>query len=571
MARFDRKLRGGTIVDGTRGPRYRGDIGIKNGRVAALGYLSPSDADEVLDADGLIVAPGFIDLHTHYDAQLFWDPYCSISSWHGITSAVIGNCGFGFAPVRPAERERAMLSMTRVEAIPLASMERGLPWSWTTFPEFLDAVDRTPKGINILPYMPVSPLLIWTMGFEAAKAGTRPTDAQHAEMRRLMHEAMDAGACGWSAQRMMPTGPSAVQRDYDGTPMPTDVMHDDTCREFARVLAERNDGFVQMLMISGDNARDRAFYEEVATLSGRPLIMNVVQAFDHRPEIHRRALAWLKSCRERGIRVVGQGLTTDAGFTFTFEDWNLFDDQQVWCEATTGTHAERLAKLGDPARRAALREKLPITATGPLPDIAIVGPKLDRNKVWLDHTLAHAGAKMGKHPVDVMLDMAVEEDLATEFFAAPPNGRIEYLKEIVDDPYVLFGVSDGGAHTKFLTAGRYPTETICEVVRQHGLLSLEDAHWRLSALPADVAGFRGRGVLRVGAPADIVVYDYDGLRVLPDEIRHDLPGGEWRRVQRAAGYRYVLVNGEVTIRGDTETGVHSGQLLRHGEGRARQA
>jgi N-acyl-D-aspartate/D-glutamate deacylase len=564
MARFDRVIRGGMIVDGSRLPRFRGDIGIKDGVIAAIGQLRADDADEVIDADGLIVAPGFVDLHTHYDAQLFWDPYCTLSSWHGITSVVIGNCGFGFAPVRPAERERAMLTMTRVEAIPMASMQQSMPWSWVTFPEFLDAVDRTPKAVNILPYVPVSPLLIWVMGFEAAKAGKRPTPEQHAELRRLLNEAMDAGACGWSAQRMLPTGPAAVQRDHDGSPMPTDVMHDDTCREFAKVLAERNDGFMQMLLVSGDNARDRAFYEEMATLSGRPIIMNVVQAFDDRPHIHRRLLEWLASCRERGIRVVGQGLTTDAGFTFTFDDWNLFDDQQVWCDATTGTREERLAKLSDPARRPALREKLPVTATGPLPDIAIVGPKLEKNKRWLDYTLAHAAEKMGKHPVDVMLDMAVEEDLKTEFFAAPPNGKIEHLKEIVADPYILFGVSDGGAHTKFLTAGRYPTETLCKVVREHKMISLEEAHWRLSALPAEVAGFRGRGVLKPGAPADIVIYDFDGLRVLPDEIAHDLPGGEWRRIQRAEGYRYILVNGCITMRDGRPTNTHSGRLLRHG-------
>jgi N-acyl-D-amino-acid deacylase len=564
MARFDKVIRGGMIVDGSRLPRFRGDIGIKDGVIAAIGHLDPADADETIDAGGLIVAPGFVDLHTHYDAQLFWDPYCTLSSWHGITSVVIGNCGFGFAPVRPAERERAMMSMTRVEAIPMASMKEGMPWSWVTFPEFLDAVDKAPKAVNILPYVPISPLLIWVMGFEAAKAGKLPTPEQHAEMRRLLNEAMDAGACGWSAQRMLPTGPAAVQRDYDGSPMPTDVMHDETCREFAKVLAERNDGFMQMLLVSGDNARDRLFYEEMATLSGRPMIMNVVQAFDDRPHIHRKLLEWLKSCRERGIRVVGQGLTTDAGFTFTFENWNLFDDQQDWCDATTGTHAERLAKLADPARRAKLREHLPVTATGPLPDIAIVGPKLAKNKQWLDYTLAHAAEKMGKHPVDVMLDMAVEENLETEFFAAPPNGRIEHLKELVDDPYVLFGVSDGGAHTKFLTAGRYPTETLCKVVREHKMISLEEAHWRLSALPAELAGFRGRGQLKVGAPADIVVYDFDGLRVLPDEIVHDLPGGEWRRIQRSEGYKYILVNGEVTMRDGQPTNNHSGKLLRHG-------
>jgi N-acyl-D-aspartate/D-glutamate deacylase len=298
--------------------------------------------------------------------------------------------------------------------------------------------------------------------------------------------------------------------------------------------------------------------------------MNVVQAFDHRPDIHRRVLRWLASCRERGVRVVGQGLTTDAGFTFTFEEWNLFDDAAPWREATTGTLEERKARLADPARRQALKDHMPKTATGPLPEIVICGPKLEKNQRWLDHTLALVAEKTGRHPVDVMLDMAVEEDLRTEFFAAPPNGRIDYLKEIVDDPYVLFGVSDGGAHTRFLTAGRYPTETLCKIVREHGMISLEEAHWRLSALPAQVAGFEGRGVLRVGAPADIVVYDYERLRVLPQAIVHDLPGGEWRRIQRASGYRWVLVNGEVTIENDEQTGTHSGALLRHGTGRPRR-
>src|SRR5687767_6378505 len=180
MATFDTIIRGGMVIDGTRAPRRKADVGIRNGRVAKIGRLDPKDADKILDAGDCIVAPGFVDLHTHYDAQIFWDPYCTLSSWHGITSVVIGNCGFGFAPVRPAERERAMMSMTRVEAIPMASMKAGMPWDWVTFPEFLDSVDAAPKAVNILPYVPVSPLLIWVMGFEAAKAGQRPTQEQHA-------------------------------------------------------------------------------------------------------------------------------------------------------------------------------------------------------------------------------------------------------------------------------------------------------------------------------------------------------------------------------------------------------
>src|SRR5580693_6936019 len=226
MPGYDIVIKNGLIFDGTRAPRYRGDIAIRDGIIAAVGHIPETDAARVIDADGLHVAPGFIDLHTHYDAQLFWDPYCTLSGWHGVTSAVIGNCGFGFAPVAPEMRERAMLSMTRVEAIPFASMKQGMPWDWTSFPEYLDSVDRTPKAINILPYVPLAPMLISVLGFDDAKAGKRPTDAQHGELSRLLEAALDAGGGGWSAQRLMPDGPSTVQLDYDGSPMVTDVMHD---------------------------------------------------------------------------------------------------------------------------------------------------------------------------------------------------------------------------------------------------------------------------------------------------------------------------------------------------------
>lgn len=571
MARFDTVIRNGLIFDGKRIPRYRGDIGIKDGVVAQIGRIPADDGDRAIDADGLHVAPGFVDLHTHYDAQVFWDPYCTLSGWHGITSAVIGNCGFGFAPVAPEMRERAMLSMTRVEAIPYASMRDGMPWDWVSFPEFLDSVERTPKAINILPYVPVGPMLIWVLGLEDAKAGRKPSDAEHAELRRLFEEALDAGGCGWSAQRLMPQGPSAVQLDYDGTPMVTDVMHDETCELFARVLGERNAGFMQMTISSGSYEHDRGHMEKLAGLSGRPLLWNVVQAYDHKPEFHRDGLAWLDSCRDRGIRVYGQGLTTDAGFAFTFEDWNLWDDRPAWREATVGSVAERLAKLADPERRPALRTQVPLTVTGPIPDIVIIGPKSEANRKYLDHTVGQVAEAEGKHPVDAMLDIAVAENLATEFFAAPPNVSLKHLQEIVDNPYVLFGVSDGGAHTKFLTAGRYPTETLIKIVRENAMLSLEEAHWRLSALPAMVAGFENRGVLKPGAPADIVVYDYDRLEITPREIVHDLPGNEWRRVQRARGYRYVLVNGQVTIEDDRQTETYAGRLLRHGGGAAAHA
>ena len=485
MAEFDTLIKGGMIIDGTRTPRYRGDIAIRDGLIAEIGYIDSSRADKVLDASGHIVAPGFVDLHTHYDAQVFWDPYCTISGWHGITTVVIGNCGFGFAPVAPEARERAMLTMTRVEAIPLASMKAGMPWDWETFPEFLDSVERTPKAMNIVPYVPISPIMVSVMGLADAKAGRMPTDAEHAEMCRLLEQSL--------------------------------------------------------------------------------------QATDTQPKIHRKVLAWLEHCREQGIRVYGQGLTTDAGYAFTFEDWNLFDECPAWRDATLGSHEERLAKLGDPARRPALREQIPAFVLGPFEEIVVTGPKSAETRQWLDHTVGLVAEKTGKHVVDAMLDIVVADNLETEFFSMPPNSRIDYLKEIVDNPYVLFGVSDGGAHTKFLTAGRYPTETLTKIVREHGMLSLEDAHWRLSALPAQLCGCRDRGTLELGSPADIVVYDYENLEILPPEVVHDLPGNEWRRVQRAKGYRYILINGEVTIENDQQTNTYSGKLLRHGAAAAEAA
>jgi N-acyl-D-amino-acid deacylase len=564
MTEFDIVIRDGIVVDGTRSQRYRADVGIRDGRITKIGRLGSSAGRRVLDASGMIVAPGFIDLHTHYDAQLFWDPYLSLSGWHGVTSAVIGNCGFGFAPMRPEMRERSMLTMTRVEAIPYESMRQGLPWDWTTYPEFLDSVDRRPKAVNVLPYVPIAPLLVWVLGFERAKAGVLPTDAEHAELRRLLGEAMDAGGCGWSAQRLHPDGPGAVQRDYDGGPMVTDVMHDATALHFAEVLAERNHGFMQMALATADGAHDFLHIEQLAEVSGRPILYNVVQSFVRHPEAHRALIAWLDSCRQRGVRVYGQGVTTAAGFTFTFEDWNLFDDDPAWLDATIGTLAERKQKLADPTRRPSLRDYPSGIVTVPIPDITVLEGFTPATKAFENLRLAEVAARTGKHPVDAMLDLAVADDLRTVFYAEPANVDRAAMRDIIDYEWIVPGVSDGGAHTKFFTGGRYPTEFLSRIVRDEAMCSLEHAHWRLAALPAHCAGFQDRGTITEGAPADVVVYDLERLECLPMEVAHDFPGGEWRRVQRARGYRFILVNGEVTIEEDRETGTHSGRLLRHG-------
>ena len=347
--------------------------------------------------------------------------------------------------------------------------------------------------------------------------------------------------------------------------MVSDLMADETCLALARVLGRRNEGFIQMTLVSADPMHDLNHFEQLAEQSGRPVLYNVVQPRDSHPYVHRGQIQWLESCRQRGLPVYGQAVTSDTGMAFTFVDWNLFDECQAWCDATTGSTAERKAKLGDPARRESLRSRVPRVITDEFDQIFVTQVAREDMKEYEGMTLREFGERTGKHPVDAMLDLAVADDLRTEFYAPGPNQNMEYMKEMIDYPYLIPGVSDGGAHTKFFTGGQYPTEFLAGLVRDRKMLSLEEAHWRLSALPAMCAGFSGRGVLREGSPADVVIYDYEKLAVRPMEIAHDLPGGEWRRVRKADGYRYIMVNGEITMRDDQQTGASAGRLLRHGK------
>ena len=578
MAEFDTLIKGGTVVDGIRVPRYRADIGIKDGRIAQIGGIRGGDADTVLDAGGQIVAPGFVDLHTHYDAQIQWDPYCTLSGWHGVTSVALGNCGFGFAPVRPEERERAMVMMSRNEAIPLETMQTGMLWDWVTFPEFLDSLDRIPKGVNCLSYVPLSPLMIWVMGLEAAKSRP-PTEDERGEMRRLLGEGMDAGGCGWSIQRL---GAHSIQADYDGTPMPTDTMTDEHVLALGEVLRERDAGLIQITQATVEGEftaspaenEDYRFVEQLAQVSGRPILFNIVFASDANPEFHRQQMRWLENANARGLPVFGQGMTHHQSMSLTMDDWNFFDSSPAWNKATTGTHAEKLQKLADPELRAQMKAEehllLYDVLGGPIDQWIVqdVGnrPEFER---YRGRTVEDVAKEEGKDALDVVLDIAVGSDLRAVFRTDDmSSGDPDKVSELMLSPYTMPGVSDGGAHMKFLLGGVFTTDFLTWLVRDTGKLTLEEAHYRLSTLPAHAGGFKDRGYLREGMAADIVVYDLDNLKCVPErpdsEIVHDLPGGEWRRVQRAEGYRWTLVNGVVTFENGECTGATPGALLRHG-------
>jgi N-acyl-D-amino-acid deacylase len=579
---YDVVIKGGTVVDGTRVPRFRADVAIKDGKIARVGgRISESDAAEVLDATGLIVGPGFVDLHTHYDAQIQWDPYCTISGWHGVTSVALGNCGFGYAPVRPEERDRSMMMMERNEAIPLESQREGMIWDWVTFPEWLDTLERIPKGVNCLSYMPLNPLLVWVMGLEDSKSRSA-TDAERAEMQRLLGEAMDAGACGFSLQRL---GENSVQADYDGTPMPTDTMADEDVLALADVLRERDEGLIQItqstqkakdgVQFSEDDGTnsDYRFVEELAARAQRPILYNVILALDDAPEFHRGRMKWLDECNDRGLQIFGQGQSFRQRMFFTFEHWNLYDTSPVWNKACQGSTEDRLRNLSDPDIRAQLiateGELITQGITGPIAGINVETdgdiPSLHK---YVGRKIGEIAAEEEKHPIDAMLDIAVAGGLKVLFSGAWASSMDEKkVSELMHHPYVIPGVSDGGAHTKFFTGGAYTTDFLTWLVRDTGAVTLEEAHYRLSTLAAHAGGFRDRGILLEGYAADIVVYDLANLRRVPEEgaeIVYDLPNGEWRRVQRAEGYRWILVNGEVTQVDGSPTSSYPGQLLRHG-------
>jgi N-acyl-D-amino-acid deacylase len=572
MADYDLHIKGGTIVDGTGVPRYRGDVWIRNGRIAQIGGRSPGFARKTIDADGLIVAPGFVDLHTHYDAQIRWDPWCTFSSWHGVTSVVLGNCGFGFAPVKPEFRERSMLTMTRNEAIPLETMKAGMTWDWETIPEYLDSLERAPKGVNCIQYLPTASLMVYVMGLEAAK--TRPaTEDERGEMRRLFAEGMDAGLCGFSIQRL---GPHSPQPDYDGTPMVTDTMCDEDILNLARVLRERNEGFIEITQVIHPK-EDMAFEERLAEMAQQPVLHNVVASDTRNPRIHRRSLEWIARCRDKGLPMFGQTFTMRGGFTIALEGWNFYDGIPSWNAVMFGSKEERIARMRDPARRHAIireseehRIQEVYKANGGPIEYLIVQWVNDRPELekYVGQSLGQIARDEARHPVEVMLDLSIGGDLKTEFRGVSFGHNAEYVAEMITgSPYTIPGVSDGGAHMKYFLGGAYPTDFLQWLVRDEGRITLEEAHYRLSALPAHAAGFRDRGILREGVWADVVVYDLNSLAVEPGwagEIVRDLPGGEWRRVQHARGYRAIIVNGEITFDEGQPTMATPGKLLRHG-------
>ena len=556
MNEFDIVIRGGTIVDGTGIPRYRGDLAVKDGRVARISGRIPAGAAEEIDASGCIVAPGAIDLHTHYDAQLNWDPYASLSGWFGVTSLTIGQCGFGFAPTRPEDRELNMRMMNRIEAIPLESMRLGMRWDWETFPEYLDSLDNQGLGVNVGSVFPFSPLRAYVIGMMPSRERTSVTDAELNEMKRIFYEAMQAGAFGFSAD--MNTG----DRPEDGSWLPSHVASNEEYVALAEVLGEFGVGHIGWTIAQSGGLppekspnKQRELLTQLMRTSGRPLHVLLEQE-SARDE-------WVARMRDEGLPLFTQELVMEINAEFQLSEYNLFDSLPSWVHPLVGTIEERTLKLKDPD----IREEMKRDADArqllrtDWSRVTVLETMHERNYKYDGSTVAEIAAARGKHPVDAFLDLALDEGLET-VFSHPVDPRP--LDENILSPYGHVSVSDGGAHTRYLTTSTWPVEFLTYWIRDRQIMSLEQGHYKMSALPGWFADFKDRGTLRVGDWADIMVYNLDELGFQHDKMiyAHDFPGGERRIIQKPTGLRYTLVNGAVTFEGNDCTGALPGKLLR---------
>jgi N-acyl-D-aspartate/D-glutamate deacylase len=455
-------------------------------------------------------------------------------------------------------------------------MKVSMDFKWSTYPEYLDRLERLPLGINISHLFPISPAVAYVMGSFAAAKERRPNEKETEQIAQLLSQAMDAGAVGWGAQQLVPGGSSAVQCDYDGSPMISDMLPDSFYVRMAQVLAEKGRGCIQFTRssvgTSDPNAgmhNDFDFNSKLAETSGRPVLFNAMAVNDKFPYVYRAQLRWLAEANKQGKPVFAQAITARAANHITFENWNLFDDSPHWREATTGTIEEKRVKLADPRIRANLREEYDAGTKsrdflfGELAEFVCDNTPEVTLKKYEGKTVGQIAKEENKHPIDAMLDISAKE-IRTVWRGPVVNSDVNNYREVMASPYTIPGVSDGGAHIKFITPGTYSTDMLTWMVRDNNVMSLEEAHYRLSYLTAWAAGIRDRGCLREGMAADIICYDLAKLKILPSEVVHDLPGNEWRRVQKAEGYRWYIVNGQVTFEDGKCTGATGGKQLRGG-------
>jgi N-acyl-D-aspartate/D-glutamate deacylase len=565
---LDLLIRNGTIVDGSGAARYQGDVGIRQGQIVEIGRIR-AGAERVIDADGLIVAPGFVDGHTHMDAQVAWDRIGSCSCWHGVTTVIMGNCGFALAPCRPEEREWFARCLTAVEDIPTESMLAGIDWTWETFPEYLATVDRLPKAINYGAYIGHSALRMYVMGKRALSETA--TDEDLARMAGAVKEAIRAGAMGFSSSR------ATTHVTPDNTPVASRIADWAEVDRLVGAMAELGAGIFQVGPDISGGLAQRAFLarlQRVAVESGRPVMFGTIasrQGDDPNPWTYQ--LEYLDRCAAAGARVWGQTTTRSINAIFSLKSYLPFDVLPAWRELRRLPLPEQKRRLADPAtRRQLMAEEAMMkprdnvfqgggaATTDPRrPDYGNLYAMKDVN--WNDPTVAQLAAARGQHPVEVMIDLALENE--NQVFVQPlVNEHPDQVLGMLKHPRTLATFSDSGAHVCQEMGSSLQTHMLSYWVRAKQAFTLEEAVRKLSFDNASAWDITDRGLLRAGYRADLVLFDEARVKPAMPTVEADLPGGARRLVQKAEGIAATIVNGEVTLEHGKPTGRLPGALLR---------
>jgi N-acyl-D-aspartate/D-glutamate deacylase len=562
---YDLLIRNGRIVDGSGMPSFRGDVSIKDGKIVEIGKLSVP-AERVVDADGRAVAPGFIDNHTHFDAQVTWDPLCSFSCDHGATSVVMGNCSLSLAPVRPGKQERLAGFLSYVEAIPMDAL-RTIDFSWESMAEYMDTLDGG-LGVNVGNLIGHTAVRYYVMGDDSQRRAA--TDGEIEEMRTVVRDGMQAGALGLSISR------NAGHFDPQGVPVPALWAEEKEIFALCDVLRELGTGIIQS---GGGNGAEvkTGLMSRLSEATGRPLVYNTLLHNLKYPGQWKEQMAKIDASVAKGIRAYPMCTPNRITDFFTMRNTQSFRGLPTWHPILIAPDEEKLRAYADPAIRKKLHEeavefKLDFTPAGISrkwwDHFTVQHAVLAKNKGLEGKTVGEIAKEQGKGIIDAFLDLAVEENLDTAFLQSEVNVDEEAVAQILNYPNALIGLSDGGAHVQFQAGFGYSTRLLSEWVREKQALSLETAVRRLTFESASIFGLHDRGLLQPGMAADIVIFDPDTVRPLPHEIVRDFPGGAMRIREPAEGIAMTIVNGQILMEDGKHCGALPGRVLRNTHYRA---
>jgi N-acyl-D-aspartate/D-glutamate deacylase len=560
---YDLLLKNGRIYDGSGMPSFIADLGIRDGRIAAIGKISEA-ADRVLDADGLAVAPGIIDFHTHFDAQIWWDPLGSSSNEHGVTTVVMGNCGLTLAPCKPESRDALIGTFVRVEAMPRNSLTAGIPWEWTTHGQYLDALDRRPLGLNIATLVGHCAVRQHAMG--EASVEREANDLEIAEMEELVRQGLAAGAFGFS------TNSNQSHFREDGKPVASRFASLGEIARLCRVVGQSQRGAVQFthgaFATPEHVARISQWYDTILQETRRPLIGESIRHRWSEPNLWRKQLDEVEERARRGAASFAMTSTRLALRRWTLKDTNRLDEMPAWKKVMSMPLEARKQALRDQETRRELAEE--VTPGRPAINFSRRWDSVFVSKVGrADHkdlrgkSIEEIAGLQRKSAIDAMLDLSLDEELETVFEDSITQGDEKAVAAIFRSPYVMLGQSDAGAHVASANPGfGFGTFLLGYWVRQRGLMPMEEAIRKLTFMPASIFGIHDRGLLRPGMAADIFIFDPAAIDLERPEQVNDLPEGAPRYIQHARGIRYTIVNGSVLMDNGSHTGAYPGKVLR---------